>query len=44
MLELFFAGAVTAMIGFWLGFFTVAFFLGSSGKEETHEKLPEAEE
>ena len=27
MLELFFAGAVTAMIGFWLGFFTAAFFL-----------------
>lgn len=34
MLELFIAGAVTAMIGFWLGFFTAAFFLGRERDDE----------
>ena len=34
MLEIFFAGAVTAMIGFWLGFFTAAFFLGSKERDD----------
>lgn len=35
MADIFFAGAVTALIGFWLGFFTAAFF---AGVKEHHDE------
>lgn len=38
MIEIFFAGAVTAMIGFWLGFFTSAFFLGAKERKERDDE------